>query len=519
MMRRKIIVAVLIVVLVVASTACKRNEKNEKNRKSERKPSGYRKYMFETDSDGDTVYDRLLIEEFEDLVSESTLVSYGYDQKPYKINKKYYDDSGEYLLKQVNWSSYLPTESWEYDWKGRVTLYAQKNEVSGEGASSNCLSVPNAFTDFQKKDGIKIKFYNGYNSINTGEMRTEFTYKGDSDRIATMKSVTGDGTEVCSLELGEGDIILSAIFVGESSVSYEETYIPEDRRSEWTYQTEEYSFDSNGEYTQLVYYSGEREYDDRGRCTFSREYNGVGEERELYRETSYTYDGDEAVEVVSYYSGSVVCDRETTWYNQDDKPLRQQTEYVTMDGQWYVARMCTYTYHPNGKTASMVVEDGDSNMAMRKVSEEQYDENGDETVERRYAQGELYYESSVSYIEVPGISGTVRYTVEEYYDTENNSKQGWEQYALCMLHGTEEQWVSYCMKSYDDSTVPYDVSDYGVFDEDGHLLKVTDGGGSYMTYAEYDKQGRLCLTKSTWEGEGEWGYIYEYWEGEKPVSE
>ena len=527
-MRKRIIAIVLVLVLIIATTAC---GKEEETKKPAGKPSGYRRYVCELDSSGNAVGERMLREEMEDMVSERTYIEYyAEEQQPSEIVKWYFDDSGEHLLKTVKWSfsTYYPTESYEYDWQERLIRHSQKNEGDNldyyEG-ELDYLKIPSEALSYQKKTNINPRTEDSDLRVKARELITEYTYKGDSDQLATMRTVTEDGTEVFRLELGEGDIVLSAVLSGSNTSSYEETYIPEEQRSIWTYRTFAYTYDDNGiEHETPELYSGEREYDKSGRCTCSREYRVENEERELCKEVEFTYNEDGMVEVVSFFEYEGWGDtRYTRWYDPDCKMLRVEAEYIPYYEQPYICYIETYTYHSNGELATDTYCQRDYDTGEMEVdSEREYNENGELVARRDYSGKNLCYEKLMNYIKVPGVANTVRHTITRFYAAGINYSTE-ETYEVCTIDGSEKEWITYynehSYKNPDDtSSSPPDVTvtDKGVFDSDGHLLKIVSEN-EYRNYTyEYDSQGRLCREINIWQDDGGYEYTYEYWEGERP---
>jgi hypothetical protein len=128
----------------------------------------------------------------------------------------------------------------------------------------------------------------------------------------------------------------------------------------------------------------------------------------------------------------------------------------------------------------------------------------------------------MNYIKVPGVANTVRHTITRYYAAGINYSTE-ETYEVCTIDGSEKEWITYynehSYKNPDDtSSSPPDVTvtDKGVFDSDGHLLKIVSEN-EYRNYTyEYDSQGRLCREINIWQDDGGYEYTYEYWEGERP---
>ena len=510
-MYRKIIATLLILVLAVTSTACRKGKDAEKEK---RKPSGYRKYEYEYDSSEDSELNaRKLTEEFEDLVSESTYIEYDSDGNPLMIIRKYYDDTGEHLLKEVTWKSSesTPTESCEYDGQGRLIRYSQKYE--GQSTYDNYLEIPEMIFSFQKKGSINpmISFASWY--LNADELTTEYTYKGNSDRLATMRTVDGDGTTVCYLECGEGDIVISEKIAGRF-YSYEETYDPGERKSVWKFTAE------NGYWETVV---GEREFDDSGRCIRSRKYTKCIDPQNLDTDTVITYSEEGAVEVTTNYlntdSDRVIDSRETIWYDVNDNPLRIEKEESSWgESDLYLRSISTFAYHANGETAFQGVSYANSDTReMHKSYEKEFDEKGNNIVLRDYIDGDLYREIKTSFIEVPDVSGTVRYSVWLYYGDYGAVTYDCKTYELCMLGGTEETWVYYNWEETDEDG-KFTTDKYTSYFESGHLKKTVTGGEYYSRTMEFDDRGRLVRYDTSWKEEGAWGIIYEYWEGEKPES-
>lgn len=528
--------AVLLSVLLAAClTACgkgtKESEKNpEKAEKERRQPSGFRCYVLEG---GDSNRkEKWLMEEYEDLVTEATSKRYDELGNVCDLTRWYYDDSGEILLKQVNWQSdeYSVTKSTEYDLSGRKIRYSEKQEHESEEEQEK----PQIPEEFQKYLMNELDYY--YFDVGNGvkELITEYTYAGDSDKLVSMKSVTDAGDVIAVVELGDGDIILSKRFQ-QDTWRLEETYNPDTRTGTWNHYTWSITYDDdyfeNG-WDWVVDMYGTREYDESGRILRSATYKpeeyiddyDIKVRMRLSEETVYSYESHGMVSTTREFDRSGICSsEETDTHDPEGRVLQSVRRGFDEGGILAYERESTYTYHENGEKASEFVRERYSYESDWNISADyEYDENGAITAWRTYDEGQLTSEITVTKSELPGVSGEVKCRRWISYDEESEDKIS-ERYEVRMKlpdvgdsltyspYGDEWFVFRIVVTDWNDKTTEDDLD--ASFDSEGRLRKVYiyDSG---TKFAEFDEQGRLVHSfDSAWSSE--WEYFYEYWEDEE----
>ena len=558
-MFKKIIAVVLILVLAVGLTACsggtknstKKKEKEQEEKKEQqeqneqqepkkkRQPSGFRCYKTEDPSDPKN---RILLEEYEDLVTEATLKEYNddsddedSDNELAEITRWYYDDEGEILLKEVNWhaNSRFVTYAVEYDRAGRTIRYSEKQEHE-YAEDQDRPGIPFDYREFISSDD----YYNFSVGDDVKELVTEYTYKGDTDKLAGLKSVTDTGNVVAVVELGDGDIILSKRFQ-QDTWRLEETYNPDTRTGTWNHYTWSITYDDdyfeNG-WDWVVDMYGTKEYDESGRILRSATYRPeeyIGDDDIKVRmclseETVYSYGSDGMVSTTRDFDRSGICSSEKKeTHDPEGRVLQSVSKGFDEGGILAYERESTYTYHENGERASEFARERYSYESDWHISADyEYDENGDMTAWRTYDnEGQLRDELTVTKPEVPGISGEVRCRKSVYYDEESEYKIS-ERYEVHMKMpdvGDASMYVPYgdgwfvyriVVTDWNDKTTEDDLD--ASFDSEGRLRKVYifDSG---TKFAEFDEQGRVvhCF-ESAWSSD--WEYFYEYWEDEAADS-
>lgn len=551
-MCKKIMAVLLSVLLAACLTACsggnknstreKEKEQEEKKEQQEpkkkRQPSGFRYYKTEDPSDPKN---RILLEEYEDLVTEATLKEYNddsdgedSDNELAGITRWYYDDEGEILLKKVNWraDSRSVTSAVEYDMAGRKIRYSEKQE--------------HEYTEDQYKPGIPFDYrefllgddyYDFSAGDNVKELITEYTYKGDTDKLAGLKSVTDTGNVIAVVELGDGDIILSKRFQ-QDTWRLEETYNPDTRTGTWNHYTWSITYDDdyfeNG-WDWVVDMYGTREYDKSGRILRSATYKpeeyiddyDIKVRMRLSEETVYSYESHGMVSTTREFDRSGICSsEETDTHDPEGRVLQSVRRGFDEGGILAYERESTYTYHENGEKASEFVRERYSYESDWNISADyEYDENGAITAWRTYDEGQLTSEITVTKPELPGVSGEVKCRRWISYDEESEDKIS-ERYEVRMKlpdvgdgltyspYGDEWFVFRIVVTDWNDKTTEDDLD--ASFDSEGRLRKVYiyDSG---TKFAEFDEQGRLVHSfDSAWSSE--WEYFYEYWEDEAADS-
>ena len=517
---RRITAVLLTMVLAILMTACDKKQK-EPEKKEPRKPSGYRVYRTDMDNNGDVAVSRLLVEEFEDLVTEKSWIRYervDEEKSPSFIQKWYYDDDGEVLLKEVSWgnSSYDMAKSAEYDHMGRLIRYSVRQDY--EAAEDEYISTPGLPEEYGLVLGTpgndswlysKIRFLDMEKNVR--EIQTEYTYEGDSGRIISLESVSENGAVIAYAERGEGDIILSAT-MDFGTCRYVEKYDEKERKSEWMLYDNSLTM---GPDTDLfLHYDGEKEFDGKGRLVryvrYEHEYDSV---QHIDEEIIFTYDTAGRSATVKYYddSGTVymecICQ-----YDSEDRTLKEE-KYDLENGQLLETR--TLTYHSNGLLAV------DNREAWNEVegklvpsSYYEYDEDGTKVQQRDYYDDMICYDYKRELLEEPGIAGTVMRTRSTYY---KDGEMYWrdEDSSVKVIAGGEE-WLTYSSRygSPEDPSESYTSK----FDDKGRIIESKRFLNLYQY--EYDEQGRIIRESISYNRDNysDCVFEYEYWENEKPET-
>ena len=518
---RRITAVLLMMVLAVLMTACDRKPK-EPEKKEPRKPSGYRVYKTEKNKNGDVLVDRLPVEEFEDLVTEKSLILYERvvdDKSPEFIQKWYYDDDGEVLLKEVSWgsSSYDMTISAEYDHMGRLMRYSEKREY--EASEDDYFRKPGLPKEYAlilgtpgEENWLNNTIPNWQVEKNEREIQTEYTYQGDSGRIISLESVSESGAVIAYAERGDGDIILSATMDFGTS-RYVEKYDEKERKSVWSFYDDTLIVGTNTDL--FLHYDGEKEFDEKGRCVRFVKYEHEDEAvQHIAEEVLFSYDTAGRSATVNYYDYygtpymECICQ-----YDSEDRTVKEE-KYDLESGQLLETR--TLSYHSNGLLAvdNREAWNEDKGKFVPNFYLE-YDEDGNLMQEKDYYGGEIHYEYKTEYLEEQGITGTVKRTTRtNYKDGEPN---WWDvDYSVKVIRGSEE-WMTYrSVYGLSDE----EIEDYkSKFDGEGRLIEVEKYNTLYQY--EYDEQGRIIRETVTYSPDVTYNDAiseYEYWENEKPET-
>lgn len=491
-MGKKVLAVLLAVVLAAGMTACRGGGKESapEPEKEKHEPNGYRVYLTTTDLDGNVIQNHVLAAEYEDLFTERTLKEYYMDTNELEsLVRWYYDESGETLLKRVRWTAdeaYL-TQSDEFDSKGRKIRESSKQEHE-EAPIQQSPVLPEEYEEYMTSYSVINSFWGYYLELeDVKELKTEYTYQGDTEKLAGMKTVTENDDLIATVELGEGEIILSLKF-SDLTARYEEVYHPGEHIGTWElYRKDMWSDNADWE----LCLTGEKEYNESGLCMLETVYvNSENGTREKSEEKTYTHDTEGRLTKVTVDE-----------YNWGEKvPYSAET----------------YTYYNSGAKATALWEYMGEDVTLETVKEEEYDETGETVVEREYSKGRISKEILTEYVEEPGIAGRVRKSTWNTY-TNGILDQTDEWYEVSMFNGIEEdEWVTY--RSVSVKGKYKTETNESTFDSEGHLVKVNTGEFSSL---EYDTRGRLV--KQEWvAGIGENGesekleLVYEYWEGEAP---
>ena len=504
-MNRKIIAVVLMLVLTVASTSCKHDKKNTKEK------NGYRVYRIVTDESGKSG-ERELIEEYEDLISERTEKEYE-DGELVRLVKWYYDSTGEHLLKKVEWQDRYPTVSDEYDERGRLVCHSEKKEDNNP--TEEQIRLPADCIDYEDREYLK-EYFDGRWRRSFEELKTEYTYRGDTEEIATIKSVTESGETIYSLERGDGDIILSTMWLGDEKAHYEGKYDSGERKTVLSYfNTEglpsgytEMDYDDSGRCTRIVRYSGEMDLTSETHVEFHSDGSSVAiftcydYPDEFSGETRYSYDEDGRLLLVEQYERRYVPG---STYEEDDY-------YVSV-----LRKTETYSYYKSGKRKEEIRQYryADSE-ELQTDYVNQYDEDGNQVFSCSYFKGESpYQELKIEFLEVPGVRDKVRhYMFAQYHQDESEPWYSLDYYELRMIYGHEEEWSPYRATAMDEGE-----SDWGYdseFDSDGYLVRTKYTSSNSIVCWEFDRQRRLVrtITQDNPLSGSKTERLCEYWEGD-----
>ena len=529
-MKSRIVAIILTVVLTVTLAACGKNNGTDTTDTVKELPKfGFREYQCDF-----ITGDRVLSAKYENLGTERTLTGYDEEWGVKYIEKWYYDDTGEHLLKHVSWSIYDATRAQEYDMKGRIIRRSEKLEdPAGRPDHWEAIYFPEEYESYSKKEnknvGLANYMYGGYVGVkpDVREIVTEYTYFGETDTIKGIKSVSDSGDVIGLLERGDGDIILRALIDGEY-VHYEETYDAAAKTGEFDYIL------SEGEevYTAI---HGTRQYNASGYYTQITTQNDIGADEGKTIEVSYEYDADggyKESQVTRPYPG-VEPEYYTAWYDSDGKCLRGEatTEYKRYSSKF------EYSYYENGNPSKYLSEYYDPTGGSSNKVEKEYYEDGELRSNKFYDNGKLMEENTYTYMEMPGVAGQVlcRKEFKEEYSGETHNTA---YYSIRMPDGYEPSKTKEVVfsTSYLDEYGETWYSQRGEFDSEGRLIRIEETYGSDVTKAkeygllkvtEFDERGRMvkdytrCWPNTEWNSRDvmeENGTVREYWDGEDPLA-
>ena len=512
---RKILSLILVAVLALSVLAsCGKEPDREEEPKL--KQYGFKKYVRE----GGENAERTLREEYENLGTERTQKIYDFKGNVIELNKWYYDKTGEHLLKEVSWKEDEPTHSKEYDELGRCILEMVKYEEGTDAAVKDGLYFPDTYlTAFdryelfywyrpklEENDPDSAEEENPIRpKKGTRELRTEYTYKGDTGKYASICTTTGDGEEVGKLVFGDGDIVKEGLLIGEK-IEYRETFDADLYVGNW-----------NETYVDQTFF-GKREYDANGHCKF----------RTWYYEPMGTTGWKETfITVVDGVEWEV-----TYQYSEEDKvgQLRQRDRYddsgrllcsEIYEGDIFsgieLNDRYTYEYYPNGNVAKTTMELDIANGDLHQTVEAEYaEEQANQVVSQviRMDNGNTVYTYNNYEFKQDGVTDKLKQTIWNY--------QGFLGYniefdAACLRDSYDEMkeyWVDYAFRQiFADRTE--DLYTYE-FDEAGHLRKVeysiTDADGVVKMMKEFDEKGRICKEVEAPDFGIETVSTWEYWE-------
>ena len=535
---RKFIVAGMLVAAMLFLTGC------EKEKQEKKLPEyGFREYSVDPEDESK----RRLVEEFENLGTETTRKTYGEDGNVIELTKEYFDSTGEHLLKEVRWTSNHLTKSVEYDMLGRCIRIQEKQEDGYDPMTGGGLVLPE---DYRYADKVLYEsdflyFYWGMYDFTVDpsirELRTEIAYKGDTKQIASIQTVTETGETVGFMEFGDEDTILSAM-LNVDEQQFEETYDAQSRTGAWKF-TSDQTGGSQKEYF------GEKDYDASGRCirytaqsisegywekSFQYEADGYwetfrhGDNREdstILHRYYYDYRFEEYAERVSFYE----------WYQEDESGgtyLIMTCEIDRDDSGREIAQTYRY-YDQSGRQTHTVsdeyeyFENGNESKTLFYKIRTDGEESGTTTAEQRELTQEII--SIVS--EQPGLGKTTQ-TIRKYYNTDgvvsvtNDIKEVSLPYMYDRTTTMDETFDS--KSYYHDSEIPREIVT-PVFDEEGRLRETREYSYSYevggktgspevaeIQYKKFNEQGLCC---EEWEVDLSSGLeevtehtVWEHWE-------
>ncbi|MBR7020537.1 MAG: hypothetical protein IKI15_05735 [Lachnospiraceae bacterium] len=524
-MGRKLIVIIVSAALVLAMTACGKGGDDRKEENKRFEPFGWQKYRKVTDVISGKVGERRLVGEYENLGTESTLITYE-DGKTTGITKWYYDETGEKLLKKVVWSEGNATEASEWDTNGRLISYLRK--IEDDNPSEDFLSIPMEYDTYESRDYLVEKIGgNVCTDSDVKELRTEYTYRGDTDEIATIKTVTDRGEVVAYLERGEGDIVLSESWVGSLQLRYDEVYDAVTRTGHGV------ELDGEGGVSANI----DKTYDEYGRCTevtrsvygIGSSYSGVTTKREEKTSIVYSEDGSAQAYTFIYgyddYYSKRILGHETHYSYYPDQKLKEQIEFVYPvsdtgeSGEAYFSSSTKYTYHENGQleTVEKYASEGEgADTRAYPESLEKYDDEGNRvSIECWGADGYYTFTSTSEYTDDPAVYGKVLHTVMKlYYGAEEpgQTMESWELNYNIIREADNSMIYRF------ESSDPYsDVTAMAVYDVDGYLYRVRYAYEEIEEITEFDRKGRVVRDVLSQDSDkpSKTENVYEYWEGEK----
>ncbi|MBO4651876.1 MAG: hypothetical protein J5649_00995 [Lachnospiraceae bacterium] len=532
-MLKRCVAVLLIMALVVVSAACgkpgnetKPEKDNEQEQESkERKKNGFRRYTVELDTKGNVTSQKTLTEEYEDLITEKTYRKYR-DGEVTELTRWYYDNSGEVLLKKVEWHAdpYYLTVSREYDTEGRLIRYSQKQEHEPElWEEQEEIRLPEEYSQILRNlDTYAFSVF--YAKFDAKELKTEYTYKDDGS-IKSIQSVTENGDMIALVECGEGDIILKQEY-NFNQYRYKEAYNQETGKGTWELYSENV-LDEHGVWSWALELSGEVEYDKDGKATRRTEYteNHPDSTTYLSKETLYYPAGDNVQANTTAYdlTGTESYRIQSVYDEKGRETIMVQEYFGTYSNTDPIKYIVTRTYHENGEIATQSSKyfDYKKNEYLLNAEEER-DADGGSLIYRQYDNlGKLEQESVTEYIQVDGIAGKVKRTdASEYTDGVGQLKT--QRWYICVKNPyNEDVWFNYSYIEFDKRGNGKD-NYKAEFDEEGCLIKWSLAVDEDL-FTEYDVQGRPTHVREDqagpdagWQAEGMFEHFYEYWEGEAP---
>ena len=531
---RKTVAWIVLAALLVSLTACGRKKPEEDPRPAG--SYGYKKYRYYEGKEKEKV----LLEEYENLVTEATRNTYDEFGELRSSCREYFDETGEHLLKDVYREVGLTVVTKEYDTLGRcISETIAFDEEADADTIALGLEMPVFYLLYCSKSLVGIPVYSVYGDFrfrlvtgrDTGpevkELRTTYSYRGDTVEIIGAHSTTDQGVTVGDLEMGDGDIALKeSLLTGD--LQYEEVYDPSENKASFHGTTEDVEFQGVKEYDSegrceriefnsreyMPFFAEEREYGYRYETTFL--YNEDGYQKE---EAEYVTNGDENLERHllnrSKYNrdGAMILNEGYAEDENDVQQLRSQSilEY-TEDGNLlrWISRFCwensyyerreEIEYTDRGFISRICEETNDHKTFITSdISEEVRVEHLDDPEKKgEHLHITLYREDDA--IEAYAVAVPNEYNLpDEDFGAVGDSFASWVLYSN-FFEG--KKWMLYsCVISNGGLNVKTISSE---FDEDGRLREVEwqadyDGANrdnsDSVFHDEYDEQGRLCRSR------------------------
>lgn len=545
---KKIAFLLMLCLVVLLAAACEEKEKPAAPKGATGESYGYRKYYV----DGE---ERVLMSEFTVEGNVRTLKEC-YGDKVKKETVRYYDETGETPIKETEQNNVYGTYTEkQYDAEGRVACVINRRfEGEEEARWADKITLPREFLDCPFSTTCKHYSWDCFylwlqlgitdpevcwDCGNCSEMREEYTYRGDSNVVATIVTTWDDEHYNCYFERGDGDIVLKA-FCNSDESHYEETYDGSTNTGFLQWQTRD------PETKQIRSVEGRKQYDRLGRLV-----------------RFFTQQGDESVEIALKYEEDGTSVRETTKnlrtrdtdtdgngskeeyvhietqvYDTKGRRIRQETEVTTdgavadktrteviYDDAERIVRTKSYEFAPGTGECYLGAETTESTDASN-IQTRYYREPGSGSDGREPM---LSSETSCEFYEDPEIAGKVRCQKYVYYDENGRVSHERRSYSIDLLaygvdwdfeYMPEKVKSKYRWEVYREEEVQYsepgspeeaNVKKNGIFDSQGRLEKVEKPETFFTEYTEYDEKGRMVANIRTSVSGSRLGYEWEYW--------
>ncbi|MBP5230528.1 MAG: hypothetical protein ILO68_02255 [Clostridia bacterium] len=516
---KRLLAIVLTIVVMLSLVACGKPEKGKQASKY-----GFKKYSVDPNNESD----RKLVEEYENLGTERTQTIYDeLTGDVTEVNKWYYDNAGEVLMKEVRWRKGNPTTSLEYDEKGRCIVVMSKIEhadIMNAETGALALTLPSEYL-YNCPHILDMTLYRlaplYYITLDDmiTEIRTEYTYRGDMEEIQSIRTTTNTGETVAELVYGEGDIVLKGRFVGEIYL-YEETYDPDTRTGRWMVKRHGESYD---------YFGGEKKYDQQGRCIYA--YKEDDNMEEWFTVFEFVYEPDGYWENVSKGRHTDTAElRERNKYDSEGRFVCYELYYTPDSGETILTYRSTREFLDDGRIACAREEywdrSGNSRYEDNETTTYEYTDSDDGAVcrvyQERYDKRFQESEERKTVMEVSGIIGQVSRIESTSFNSVGEVTAYSEYYRLNLPDRyvrTEESMVEYSGKNVVSGETNEEIT--SEFDKQGHLRKVEEYDiesgrrygydGPVYRCDEYNAGGMLCRSYKK-EGDEETLFIWEHWE-------